>query len=717
MVPRPPPSLFALPLLLSLSLSATPAQAKSTRWFRDGAEAVQFPSGQIDVPLYRGPTTRYLPTVEAAIPVGDDLRPVLAALDVAGGWSRISTEAAATLDLEPAFEKFGGDWRRVVVIPEVRIRDIVFVNLNVEVVVDAPGLVLGLNALPEVAVAVLPSEGVVRWVPAKYGATLVGSIGTPIDASAQPAKAWRVELPGGVHVRMEGDGLTLRIPGAMRWGEATVEGTFHLRTDLETSRIAPSRRLPEAVIRGGTPYHDAGSRLGDVWLPNTWIREDAGLSDPSPDFAASLGYDVLYGIDLAVAPELGLVAFRAASAVKWSDATPVSVAYARARYDQEEARAKGTAGATVERPDDKVEIGFQGPIKTEIPLGDPGKPAVRDRNLDLAETLWRAGELKDALTYYLTASQNAGDHCGAHLLLGERRLAWAGSQLFDDGVDKLVLDPLARAAKLWDLWLELDENTREAITAGKDVPAGTLQVWQPPECRVAYGLLAAVDRARGDLTSVANIEVEHLSAHPSIAYSRGLVALSEGRYGGADPLLSVAAAMQAVDPVDLQVAIARAKAGQGQIEEVAAIAKELPGYPTDHPLTTALGLLEAARSMPHPGVITKKLVRADERWVPGQIAHALATGVKPEPWDPALEQRQPGSPIVACQKAVHLALTGQLREATYLLKLERWPGVADWWAAAAVVAALSGDTALRDEALTNLELRFPLLPVGTLGLP
>ena len=116
------------------------------------------------------------------------------------------------------------------------------------------------------------------------------------------------------------------------------------------------------------------------------------------------------------------------------------------------------------------------------------------------------------------------------------------------------------------------------------------------------------------------------------------------------------------------------------------------------------------------GTILGAAVEVHRLLGPGLLAHALATGVPPEPWDETVERRWPGSPQVACQKAVHLALTGNLREAAYLLKLERWPGFADWWAASAVVASLAGDTAERDTAIMNLKLRFPLLPVGTLGL-
>lgn len=698
-------------MLVLLLAALDPAAARSPRWFREGAVGVRFTAGQIDLPLYRGPTTRYLPSVEVQITIDGEQRPALAVVDIAGTWSRVSPEVASALGIPFEWEKIRGDWRRVAELSQVQLGELVLEGLRVEVTGDAPGLVLGIGALPELAVAIVPTEGVVRWVPAKYGPGLVESIGDPIPVSPQPTRKMRTAVG-----RIPGDGLTLRVPGALKWGEAEATGTFHLRTDLATSRVAPSDRLPEPVMRAGEPFHDVGARIGDIWLPDTWIREEPSLADPAPDFAAALGYDVLFALDLAVAPASGLVGFRAARGVTWTNATPVSVEFARKRYAQEEARAAGTANATVAPADAKVEIRFDPDTKAELVLGDPGNPVVRDRNLDLAETLWWAGELDEAIPLYLAASQHAGDHCGAYLRLGERRLASAGNQLLDGAVGKLIVDPIARAATLWDTWQHLDADRRTAITEGRDVPEGTLQVWQPAECRIAYGLLTAVDRARGKLDDVERLEVQYLSSHPSIAYSRALVALSEGRFGGADPLLSVASAMEAVEPVDLQVAIARAKAGQSQIEEIVAITRDIPGYPTDHPLTVALGILEAAKLTMNPQNITRKLVRADDRWVPGLLVHSLATGVPPEAWDETVERRSPGSPQVACQKAVHLALTGNLREATYLLKLERWPGFADWWAATAVVAELAGDTAERDKALTNLKLRFPLLPVGTLGL-
>lgn len=692
-------------------IAITPSHARSEAWFRDGAAEVTITAGQIDVPMYRGPTTRYLPTIEIQVEVDGEQRPSLAVIDIAGSWCRMSAETANSLGIPFAWEKFQGQWRRVATVSKLSLRDLSFSEMHFEITDDAPGLVIGLGALPEVAAALLPSEGVVRWVPAKYGASLVAYIGKPVPASHQPPKRWKTPLG-----RVRGDGLTLRVPGTLRWGAAEASGSLHLRTDLETSRVSPSDRLPDPVMRAGAPFHDVGAKLEDIDLPDLWIREAPELSDPAPDFAAALGYDVLFGVDIAVAPAAGTVSFRAASAVTSMDATPISVEFARKRYEQEEARAKGTADATSAQGDEKVQIGFSGPKKSEVALGDPGKPKVRDRNLVLAETLWRAGQLDEAIPYYLAASQHAGDHCASYLLLGERRLAWAGTQLLDSVVAKLVVDPLERAGKLWDTWLALDDATRDAITEGKDIPEGSLQVWQPPSCRIAYGLLSAVERARGRDDKVVKIEEAHLDAHPSIAYTRGLFALGEQSFGTADPLLEVARTASAVDAVDLQVAIARAKGGQSQLDELLEIAKEIPGYPTDHPLVIALGMLEAGRLAGKPDVVTRKMLRADERFVPASLAYALATGERPEPWDETIEHMQPGAPQVACQKAVHLALSGNVREATYLLRLERWPGFADWWAALAVVSHIAGDHQTRDDALRELALRYPLVPVFTLGL-
>ncbi len=689
------------------------AWAKSAAWLSNGARSVDI-SGKVDLPLHRGPTTHYLPAVPLAIPVeGQDVpRPVLGVIDIAGGGSRVSLEMANALALSWDWVVVSGERRRIVVLDTLVVGDSVTLHqLKVEVVTEAPGFVLGLTALDELAAAVLPSKGVLRLVPATDGEAMVRSVAEPIRVTPQPPKRFTSE--SGREFR--GDGLTLRVPGGLRWGETTVEGTVHLRTDAPVSRVAASPRLPDPTLRGGHPTHEVGATLGSVWLADTWIRQVEDLADPAPNFYGALGYDVLFGVDLAVSVSHGLVAFQDAGQVRWTDAEPVAVASSRARYEQEEKRLEGTDEATNAR-DERVQIGFDGPLTMGIDLGDPGSPIVRDRNLDLAETLWEAGALDEALRHYLSASTNAGDHCLSHLRLGQRRLAWAGSQQENELVVDLVRDPLVRAATLWDVWVELDPLTRESISEG-DLSDERLAAIQSEDCRISRGLWLASANARGDF-SVAELVIDAYGAVPSVVFARGIRQLREGSWVDAEPLLTAAAISDGGDPLDLQLAIAVAMGGLKHRRELVDILRRVSGYPTDHPLTAAFIGLEAAVLMGDPPGVTRKLWRADDRWLPGELVYRWASGTIPElgAWDERNEHRQPGRPQVLCQKAVHLALNGRLTDARALLDALGARQVADWWTAKAVVAHIANDPVARDTALYELRLRYPLLPAGRMGL-
>ena len=688
---------------------AVEVEAKPLGWFRDGASSIRVEGARADLEMYRGPTTSYLPTIAARLPVEgqEALRPVLAVVDLAGGWNRVSVEMARALGLEWSWTRLRGEFRRVASLDRIELDGVLLEQVHLEVVPEAPGLVLGFASLDEVAVAILSSEALVRIVPAKQGDQLIKTLGEPLQASAQPSRRWTDDAG----TEFGGNGITLRVPGALRWGEAVVSGTFHLRTDAPTSLVAPSSRLPEPIDRGGEPFHDVGALLSDVWLSDTWIRQEPSLSDPAPDFWAALGYDVLFGLDIGVYPARERVAFRRASVVSSHDATELAVEFARARFDQEEERTKSTSGPDDERP----EVGFKAPTREVVPLGDPGDPVIRDRNLDLAETLWHAGELDASLPHYLAASRHAGDYCKAHLVLAERRLAWAGPKLATDLVAQLVIDPLERAAYLWSVWEDLDDVTQEAITEGQDLPEGTLQVFQPSDCRRAHGLLMAVYSLRGERAERVRIERSFGSSNASVAYMKGLSLLS-GSPAKAEGLLAEGMSGDGVQQVDAEVALAMAKASLGKEDEVIGLAKDVAGLSSDHPLTAAFGLLAAAQRLRQATDLTRKLKRVDARYVPGLLVHAMASGEEPPPWDFSLEDLRPGSPQVLCQRAVHLALQGRVGEATELLEDHPFPSEADWWSARAVVSHFAGDAGSRDEALLNLRLRFPMIPLGNLGL-
>jgi hypothetical protein len=405
------------------------------------------------------------------------------------------------------------------------------------------------------------------------------------------------------------------------------------------------------VLRGGSPSYDVGARLGDVWLADTWIRRDEALSDPSPDFVGALGYDVLFAVDLAVDPVGRTVAFRPAASDASHDATGPAVEAATRRYEAEEKAAAGTADVTAAPSDPRATIGFDGPVAARVPLGDAGNPVVRDRNLVLADTLWRAGRLEEALQYYFAAARYAGDHCGAHLDLAVRRMAWAGEdRVTKDLVQQLVDDPLERAATLWETWSRLSDDVRAAVRAGHPPPGG-VQVDQPATCAVVAGLRHRLLVTRAD-PGLAAFERAH-EREPSVAWSRVLGLLEAGQYGPADALLPLTAG--AVPPLWQDLVTLRLAAALGQPGRADPLWRNVPGAPTDTPLLSALLVLDAATLTPHPEEWTRKLVRQDPRWVPGQLVHALATKEPPPAWNPADDVRTPGDPTIRCQKAVHTA--------------------------------------------------------------
>src|SRR5688572_28172965 len=180
------------------------AQARPPGWFRDGAAAVELPPVGVALPLLRGPTTSYLPAIEVLVPVAGQDRSVLAVLDVAGGWSRMSSETARAIGVTWEYERVGGEWHQSVVLPEVRAGGLRIEELRVEIDDDAPGFVLGVRALDELAVAIVASEALVRFTGEALASTLLKQVGEPIEAGRRSA-----------------DGLTLQVPGALRDGAET----------------------------------------------------------------------------------------------------------------------------------------------------------------------------------------------------------------------------------------------------------------------------------------------------------------------------------------------------------------------------------------------------------------------------------------------------------------------------------------------------------------
>lgn len=649
---------------------------------------VAFGQEPVELPLLRGPNTAFLPAVEGALSTPGGDRPGLFVVDLGGGCSRVDPATARAIGLP---EPVDG-----IVVTRIQLGALSLDGVRLRVDPDAPGLVVGLPSLGGVAGAVLPSQGLVTLAPRSGAAALLASVGGAVD------------VPG----RRDDP---LHVPGAMRWGPVVVDGTFALRTDRAESHLAPVPRLPAPVRHGGRDAYDVGIRLGADWLADTWILRDPSTAagPPDPAYVGEMGYDVLFAVDLAVDPAGRQVAFRPASADRSRDATGPTVAAARARYAAEEAAAAGTDRATKEPTDPRATIGFDGPAPVATSAaGNPGNAVVRDRNRVLADALWRAGLLDEALPYWFAAARYAGDHCGAHLDLAQRRMAWAGSQrASQDLVRKLVDDPLERAVSLWTAWSALGAAERDAVRAGR-APAGGPQVEQPDACGLAPGLRHRVLATAGDPSAAAFAET--WAVDPGVTWSRMLAELDAGRWSAAEDLLP--RGRTAVEPLwgDLvAIRLAAVANAPARVEDRWA---NVPGAPTDAPLVSALLVLDAARRAGRPEEWTRKLLRQDPRWIPGQLVHALASRTPPPAFDPSALARSPGSPQIRCQLAVHRALAGDAAAAAKELEAVARPAEPDWWAAVAVVAHVRGDAALRDRAVAELKWRFPLLPVDRLGL-
>jgi hypothetical protein len=693
--------------VLLLSVLAQPAQAKPLGWLQRSATSVELP-GTVNLPLLRGPSTAYLPAVAGAVRIeGHDApRPLLVGIDLTSGWSRIDADTLSTLGVEPEWSQLRGRWMRVAELPALQLGDLVLEGVHLEVTDEAAGLELGFAALPRLGAALLPSEGVVRVVPASGAEALVRSLGEPARATVEPTDVYVVD--GTEH---RGDGVTLAIPASVVLPGGLAEGRIALATRAQHSQVASRGARPDTHVGGEPAFGGLSARMGSVeTVPFVAVSADL-LPSPDPELLGVLGHDVLFSFDLAVAPAAGLVSVRRAATVQSHDAEQVALAAARERFAQDEA-----LRPTEERAEGRVQIGFDGPKAAAVPLGDPGDPVLRERHLDLAEALWSAGVLDEALRHYLAASEHAGDHCLTHLRLGQRRLAWSGLRQRQGFVQDLTEQPLRRAGTLWSQWLQLDQATRDAIWAGTELPEGSLQVFQPEECMLAWGLLAAAATEQGRREAALDLEKTHADRSLSVAFARAQRLLAEGQPLTAEGVLAFVVEHDNPFPLDARLAWAQALAGRSAGEAMRERIREVPHYPTDHPLSAALAVLEAGRQAGDAKAATRALLQGDPTWAWGQVVDALARGEAPPTWQGGLEQRWPGSPQVAALRAVHLTLSGEAEAGAKHLAEHKAPAQADYWAARAVLAHLEGDEEGRDEALEQWKLRFPMLPGMTLGL-
>jgi outer membrane protein OmpA-like peptidoglycan-associated protein len=168
--------------------------------------------------------------------------------------------------------------------------------------------VIGVGAL-DLPVALLPSEGVVRFAPADQGQAILDSVGGTIlpFVSAEPTKVktWSgKQVFPGVYAIIDG-----------QFGEQPVAMSFSTTAD-----VSELRRSVELADAPAHPLSDVqvvytGLALGaHAVAPNWFLQRDLAVVDYPGGVEAALGYNILAHYDIAVDPVSGQVAFDVAQA-------------------------------------------------------------------------------------------------------------------------------------------------------------------------------------------------------------------------------------------------------------------------------------------------------------------------------------------------------------------------------------------------------------------
>ncbi|MBN2797897.1 MAG: OmpA family protein [Deltaproteobacteria bacterium] len=496
---------------LTLSLAMVPAAyAAKDAWFLDGAGSVELEAA-VEVPLFRGGDAEVpLPEIRVTISPEEaeegeeaEAAPVIfAGIDLSQGWTTVDKDTAEKLGGKVKKSKLNGSSIEVTTLPELILADGLVLR-DVHAQVKGDGLVLGLATLEEVAVAILPSTGVVRFVPAGEGEALVSSLGAALPLTAQSGKWFN-----NGH-KTYGNGLTLAADGGM----AAHPGLVRLDTTGDRSRYSRFGETPEVQSRSNLVSWACGS-IGATQTGKTWLLRDESLVDPEDATSGLFGYDMLYAYDLALNPAGLTLAVKLTDAQRWSDKSEALLQQARDAYAETDEAEDGAEAEAVEVP--------EGSGEEAVEAQDKGDKKLVGKETALAEALWSAELYDEALEHYKAASDAAGDNCKPHLVYGQRLIA---SHQAEEA--KPLLE---RAGTLWDQWYSQDLKTRTKLQDEKkaDSVESDFRIAQPGACYEAWGELARADLALGDHTAVADLYAAHADLDATLSRVYGLSLIATG---------------------------------------------------------------------------------------------------------------------------------------------------------------------------------------------
>ncbi len=693
--------LFTLVLVPGLAFAGP-----STQTFLAGAKSVDI-AGPVEVPLAVGPQTDFLPAVWATLPKagaaeGEPVPAALAIIDLGSRYTTISSGLAGQLGLKVKQGKLlGNDEQKYTTIAEIRVGDVVLREVPALVGGTSPALSLGFGTFEELGVAILPSKGAVKLVPAAQAAALVQEVGAPLSVARVTDESWFEH-----GTKKYGNGLGFSVAGKV-FGK---DGQVLLTTDRAQSYAAAETPIPNArTLRGVEGAVEAVS-LGEIALPATWVMHRGQLVDATGAIVGAAGYDALYAYDIALDPAGGKAALKRAEVPKSVDPAELLLAAARAEFEH---ASKSDAGEAAQEGE-------------EAPAHDPGKPKVVSRELAFADALSAARKYDEAVTHYRAAAAAAGDVCKPYLALGRALLA--------GGDAKGALEPLEKAGSLWSRWYQQPLDTRLAIKDGKFQGEGfTLE--QPSECHEAWGSLAAAELALGNYAKVAEIHAKHtdLDPHVPLAYALGL--LAQGQADAARGPLQEAINLGQRNGTSVRAALALA---EPELAGDAALNRWLQSE-DDAAQVQLFAIVEATRRAQGDAGVRSMLanaVKADplslqaamlaaREAARGEAVAAEAVAAARSVFEARLKaygESRPNSGVASAYLGVARALSGDAEGAKAAVESAKVadPRLATNWVAAALVAEILGDADGAKSALEELRAHAPLsaaafVPVGTGG--
>ena len=304
-------------------------------------------SDRIELPLVRGEGD---PRPKIEVSLDEHRDPTLAILDVGGEEIRVGALLAA---------RSGLDFRGRTVIPWLRVGDLVINDASARIV-SGSELFIGLGALPDTAVQISASEGLVRLGKGK------GSLEA---------------ISGGCLPLAHREGLE-RLALPVTIGET--DAAMRLRTDLRQTTLVPSQIVSIERWRDRAPGAVEELALGDVRFSERWLPYDESISGEG--VAGDLAAELLSSLDLAIDADRGCLSLARARAVLWSDESALRLSWAERRA----ARSEAVAGTS--DPVARSELRALSALRWEV--GDEAAALQSDRDLasiagDRCE-LWQA---------------------------------------------------------------------------------------------------------------------------------------------------------------------------------------------------------------------------------------------------------------------------------------------------------------------------------------